>query len=231
MPSDEAIREQVRKLLDGLSDAEVRELCIKALRRAHANRRLEGDQVQMHGHLGRWLLPLLAERKQVDLKGQENNLSETFLDALGQPWMSGVFEFMVWFVRAGLAWPLGAAPNATPITLRLTRAGLRFLAADEDHPLLPAFLDRVLQRCPGLPDNVISLLAQGRACLDHGLMQPAIVLIGVAYEAAIEEVVGVLVARNRLGAHVQGMKAAQRINAVKAQIDNILSRGDTAGAG
>jgi hypothetical protein len=112
--------------------------------------------------------------------------------------------------------------NVTPITLRLTRAGLRFLAADEDHPLLPLFLERVLLRCAGLPDSVISLLAQASACLDHGLMQPAIVLTGVAYEAAVGEVVDVLVRRSQLGAPVQGMKAAQRINAVKAQIDNIL---------
>ena len=65
MPSDEAMRKQVRELLEGLSDAEVRELCIKALRGAHASRSLMGDQFQMHGHLGRWVLPLLAERKQV----------------------------------------------------------------------------------------------------------------------------------------------------------------------
>jgi hypothetical protein len=85
------------------------------------------------------------------------------------------------------------------------------------HPLLPGFLERALQRCPGLSDAVISLLAQARTCLDYGLMQPAIVLMGVAYEAAVEQVVDVLVARSQLPAGTEDKKPAKRISIVKAQ--------------
>jgi hypothetical protein len=230
MPTGPELREQVRNLLDGLSDIEVRELCIKALRGSYATATsgLKDDgQVQMHGHLGRWLLPLLAERKRADLRGQENNLKEVFLDGLGEPGLEGVFEFVVWFIRAGLAFPLstGDQNNSMPITVRLTQAGRRLLAFDEDHPLLPGFLERAAQRCPGIDDRVTSLLAQSRACMDHGLVQPAIVLMGVAYEAAVEQVSERLVARKQLGTKVPAMSAALRINAVKAEITKILPAG------
>lgn len=125
-----------------------------------------------------------------------------FLDALNEPWMGGVVEFLAWFVRARLAWPLGAPANAFPITLRLTRRGARFLEASEDHPLLPGFVDRVAARCPGLPGEVLSLLSDARECLDHGLMRPAIVLMGVAYEVAVENAVDALVTRRALTAGV-----------------------------
>jgi len=223
MPSDQAIRDQVRGLLEGLSDLEVRELCISALRRAYKAKRLPPEhQFQMHGHLGRELLPLLADRKGVDLRGQANNLSEAFLDALTQPFMSGVFEFIAWFARVGLAWPLGAGTHSTPVNFQLTRAGVRFLERDEDHPLLPDFLERVVKRSPGLPDPVVGLLTQGAACLDHGLTQPAISLMGVAYETAVEEVVSALVKKNLLPAKVEGMSAAGRIREVKQKIDAVM---------
>src|SRR5205814_6264507 len=114
-----------------------------------------------------------------DLKGQHETLKEVFggspnVNAMDEPWMRGVFEFVVWFTRAGLAWPLGAQTNQMPITLRLTAAGIRFLQADDGHPHLPGFVERIVKRCPGLPDSVVSLLAQSRDCLSHGLTQPAV---------------------------------------------------------
>ncbi len=53
-------------------------------------------------------------------------------------------------------------------------------------------------------------------------MRPAIVLMGVAYEVAVEAVVETLVARNVLDAAVAEKKAAARISAVKAKIDTVL---------
>ncbi len=222
--STERAREQVRQLLDGLSDLEVREVCIAGLRAARRGNRLDnGNLFSLHGHLGREVIPLLADRKGVTLNGppgEVNLLKEPFLDCLNESWMTGVFEFMNWFVRAGLAWPLGAPVNGSPITLRLTRAGLRFLDLAEDHPLLPGSIERVVARCPGLPNNVQSLLAQGRACLDQGLMQPAIVMMGVAYETAVDRVVDVLVGRGVLADQERG--AARRIRDVRDQIDNLF---------
>jgi hypothetical protein len=147
----------------------------------------------MHGTLGVELVPLLAARKGLPA-GDVNTLKETFVDATNEPWMGGIVEFLSWLTRAGLAWPLGAPVNGLPITLRLTRAGVRLLGLEEDHPLLPGFVERIGARCPGLPHGVLALLGDARTCLDHGLMRPAIVLLGVAYEVAVESVVDALIA-------------------------------------
>jgi len=219
MSSPQASREAVKSLLDGLSDLEIREICIQALRRWHAGRPND-DYLQMHGGLGIELVPLLAARKDVPA-GNVNALKEPFLDALNEPWMGGVVEFVNWFVRAGLAWPLAPA-NAFPGALRITRSGLRFLALEEDHPLLPGFVERVAVRCPGLPGEVLSLLSDARECLDHGLMRPAIVLIGVAYEVAVENVVEALATRKALPAVVTDKNAAVRIREVTAVVDTLM---------
>lgn len=213
-------KEAVKALLDGLSDLEVRQLCIKALRERHSRHPKEA-QLSMHGGLGIELVPLLAARKGVQA-GDVNSLKEPFLDSLNEPWMAGVVEFLNWFVRAGLAWPLGARTNAFPITLHLTRYGARFLGTPEDHPLLPGFVERVAARCPGLPGEVLSLLSDARECLDHGLMRPAIVLMGVAYEVAVENVVDALVTRKALPAVVADKNAAVRIREVNAAIDTVM---------
>jgi len=76
-----------------------------------------------------------------------------------------------------------------PYTFQLTRAGRRLLEASDDHPLLPRFVERLATRCPGLPDDAISLLSDAIECLDRGLLRPAVVLMGVAYEVAVEQVV------------------------------------------
>jgi hypothetical protein len=94
----------------------------------------------MHGGLGIELEPLLAARKGVPA-ADVNALKEPFLDALNEPWMGGVVEFVNWFVRAGLAWPLGAPRGGFPEALHVTQHGLRFLALSEDHPLLPGFVE------------------------------------------------------------------------------------------
>ena len=73
--------------------------------------------------------------------------------------------------------------------MRLTARGARLLDGTDDDPLLPGFLDRIRLRCPDLPDGVVALLADARECLDRCLLRPAVILMGVAYELAIEEVV------------------------------------------
>jgi hypothetical protein len=85
-------REAVKSLLEGLSDLEIRELCVEALRRWHAGRPTD-DYIQMHDGFGRHLVPLLAARKAVP-PGDVNSLKEPFLDALVEPWMGGVAEFL-----------------------------------------------------------------------------------------------------------------------------------------
>jgi hypothetical protein len=221
MTSSVEQRALIKSLLDGLADLDVREMCIAALRRAHAENPTH-RQLQLHGHLGRHLLPALIERKGAQIRDLQG-LSEPFLDAITEDGMEGVAEFVSWFVRAGFAWPLGAPQNWYPVTLNLTRAGQRFLSLTEElHPLMPGSLDRLRERCPGLPDDVPSLVADARECLDHGLMRPAVVLLGVAYEVAIEHAIETLIARGDLPQAVQDQSAAKRIATVRAQIDKVL---------
>ena len=54
--------------------------------------------VRMHDSLARELIPLLARRKGVQ-EGDVNAVKEPFLDATDQLWITGIVEFMAWFVR------------------------------------------------------------------------------------------------------------------------------------
>lgn len=226
----------VERLLSGLSDIEVRELCLAALRQCRADRAAQRlpveTAVSLHGHLGLHMVPLLAKRKGetlASLKGERypgfehaNQMKEVFIRCLGEPWMAGVFEFVVWFTRAGLGVPLVAGGEPYPITIRLTRAGERLLDQAADHPLLPDAIERVCSRCPDLPDDVAGLLADARACVEHGLLRPSISVLGVAYEVAIEAVVESLITKVVLPGSVADAGAAIRIRDVKAKIDSVL---------
>lgn len=209
----------MKELLQGISDAEVRELCIEALRTWRRSHPTE-TQAGMNGAFGRQLVTLLLRRRTPTISGAAPH--EALLDAVTEPGLEGFAEFVGWFVRAGFAWPLGAPVNQYPITLHLTRSGLRFLDGTTDHPLLPGFVDRLTQRCANLPDDVQSLLIDASSCLDHALMRPAIQLMGVAYEVAVEHVVDSLVARAKLPAAVSQQKPALRIVAITPVIDRVM---------
>jgi hypothetical protein len=214
-------RAAMKELLNGLSDAEVRELCIEALRiwrGIHPNE----TQVAMHGALGLELRNLLLKRRRAPFPYSGTSPHEALADAVTEPGMEPFSEFVNWFVRAGLAWALGAPTNHYPVTLHLTKSGLRFLDGTKDHPLLPGFVDRIARRCPNLPDDVLSLLVDARSCVDHGLTRPAIQLMGVAYEVAIEHVVDSLVAKAKLNAVVATQRAAMRITAIESVIDQVI---------
>lgn len=73
-------RERVKRLLDGLSDLEVREVCIAGLRRWHGQY-TDRDQFSMHGDLGRAVLPILAERRGEQMNEEDARiLSNVFID-------------------------------------------------------------------------------------------------------------------------------------------------------
>ena len=203
--------ERVNALLDGLSDGEFRELCIEALR-VWRRQPPQSLILSSHGALGRYLLPLLAERKAVPLNGIEvDALKEVFQIGAGEPSapMTGVIEFMDWFARAGFAHPLSLD------SWRLTRYGVAFLAAAGDHPLAPGFVQRLCNRCPNLPDPVTALLVDSRTCLDHMLLRPAAALMGVAYETAVEAVIEALMTKGTLPPTALDCKAWQKIERVR----------------
>jgi hypothetical protein len=214
----------MKELLAGVSDAEVRELCIQALRtwrQTYPHR----TEVAMHGDLGRHLVQVLL-RRGASPPPSGAAPHEALAGGLKESGLEPVAEFVNWFVRAGFAWPLGAETNRYPITLHLTRAGVRFLDDTKDHPLLPGFVDRIAQRCIALPEDVVSLLVDARSCLDHALMRPAIQLMGVAYEVAIEHIVDSLVKKGVVPQGAANHHAAKRIEAVEKVIDQVLPNKD-----
>jgi hypothetical protein len=217
-PQDKA---GLQRLLAGLPDATIREICIDALRAWHL-RHPTATVIAMHGELGREVVPMLLARLGETLTADEQNqLKEPFIDAQDEPWMVGVSEFIWWFIGAGFAVPTTFIDhNLTG--MRLTRRGVAFLASTEDHPLLPGFIDRVRTRCKGLPDDVITLVLDASRCLDHVLLRPAIVMMGVAYELAIEAVAESLVKRNLLQPTVLDQNAARRISTIRGVIDSVL---------
>lgn len=211
----------MKALLAGVADTAVREMCIEGLRRWH-QRMPFSNTIQMHGTLGVEVVPqLLARAGKVVDREEQNQLKEPFIDAQNEAWMSPVAEFIWWFIGCGFAAPTVFAVGNL-VDMRLTRRGAAFLESPADHPQLPGYLARVVSRCPNLPDGVIELLNDASDCLEHGLRRPGIVLMGVAYELAIEAVVDSLVTRGALQAGAADFKPTARIAAVRGVIDTVL---------
>jgi hypothetical protein len=216
MTPEEQAREVVRSLLAGLSAGDVLAASLEALRRWWRSTSRATDTFQMHGDLGRELSIILAERKKVTVDPQ--SAKEPFLMDQREPWMKPVVEVVWWLVRSGFAIPLLDGHAGYPSRLRITESGIRLLESTEDHPVLPGFLDRLRQRCPGIPDEVIVHLADARSCLEHDLRRPSIVLLGLGYETAIEAVVEALVTRGVLAAPAVNQKAWKKIELVRAAL-------------
>src|SRR6266700_1583293 len=173
MPPQHPI-EIAKELLQGVSAEQFRGFGIEALRRwrKHAN----SSSFQIHGDFGLEIVPLLAQAK--NRTGVDPNaVKEPFLSEQGHPWMLPVIDFTAWLVAAGLAVPLQFnTSSGYRVPYGLTTAGFRLFGGYEDHPSLPGFVDRVVARCPGLPDEVPVHLVDARACLDYGLGRPAVSL-------------------------------------------------------
>jgi hypothetical protein len=214
-------RNELTQLLEGLSEKEVHVIGVQTLRNLKRQNQLQDGHVTLHSAFPPTFVVLLAAHRNITPKAQD--FRHLFQHELSQPYLLPVFEFVMWLARVGLAWPM-MTNTQTPITLRLTRPGERFVArTDDDHPLLPTYVERIKERSPGLPESVTSLLGQSKTCLDHALMRPAVSLMGVAYEAAIEEVIEKLIKRRKLTAQVgRALSAVDRIATVTAMIDTLL---------
>lgn len=212
-------RRGVKDLLTALTPDEVFAVSLEALRRWWRSRQDGSDAFQLHGDFGRMFVLVVGERKQLTVDAQ--SWKEPFLYDRREPWMGDVLEFLWWLERAGFAVPLLHGTKDTggyPIWMRVTRAGARLLAAQSEDSLLPASIERLRHRCPGLPDEVLAHLVDARACLDHALARPSVVLLGLAYETAIEYAVDALVAGTRIPIGTERQKAARRIAAVRGML-------------
>lgn len=213
-------REAVRTLLARLTPQEVVSTGVAALRRWWTTRPADWTDVfSVHGDFGTHFVTLLGETLQIEVDA--HLWKEPFLYDRAEPWLQEVAEFLYWLGQAGLAIPLFDDCRSTggyPVRLRVTRAGARLLSGEAGDELLPGALQRMKERCPSIPDDVLAHLTDSRACLDHALVRPAVVLLGLAYETAIEHLVQALVSAGTIG-QVLNQKAAKRLASVRRLID------------
>ncbi len=221
--------EEAAQLLDGRSPVEVRTICIEALRRWHRHSPSE-RLATMHGALGLYVAQLMVDEGKAAI--DPNLAKEAFLYRQAAPELAPVMEFVAWLERAGLARPryfirgvatqtAGAggyggmqwtiSGSAEVESLYLTDSGLRLLELEDDHPLSPGYLARLRTRHTDLPDEVVAVVSDAQACLEFRLLRPSIVLLGVAYEMAIFNVLHKL-AERAIG---PGTKKVDHMNAVE----------------
>lgn len=216
---------QLTTLLSGTTPTQIKTAGIAALKEWHQtfpNRR----QFSIHGDFGRpFTRQLAAARGIVISEGVHEAMCPTSTTLYQDECevLSEVNEFVAWLVQAGLAVPLGALFSLQPITYYLTNAGKRFLDASEDHALLPTSLERLRTRCPNLPEDVVVMLIDAHACVEKNLLRPAIVMMGVAYELAIEKVLERLVAAQSAPQDVSAHRAARRIEDLRTAVRTIYA--------
>jgi hypothetical protein len=178
------------------------------------------DQVQI-SQLARQLVPMLVARHSLRVDGPDLEATIAAFntaDAMTKEWARPFAELIWWLDRAGLAVPT-QWHHQFPTTLRITARGLALLESNDwTNPLLPGYLDSIRVRCRELPDQAVALLVDARACLDHGLFRPSVVLIGVAYEFLIEEVFEVLATKGFV-LSTGKLEAGERLRRIRGAIE------------
>lgn len=213
----------VEAVFEGVTHERVRELGIDAIRlwRRRMAAQNATSRLVDRRDIGKAVADvLLSERPAVQVaRGRALGEALEYQLLSGEP--SAFVNFLSWLERAGLAYAMGAIPNALPLWYALSDRGVAFFNATDDHPLLPGHARRVADRCPGLPEGVIALLTDAETCIDHGLLRPAVAVMGVAYEAAVEAVAESLTQQGFLTAALPG-SAAARIELLRSNIDRRL---------
>lgn len=197
----------VQGLLDNrfaaLSELDMRENGLAAIRTLHGRR--NDDFAALELSLSSWanalINVLLVEGEIPELASWRNALQ---LEARRAP-KNGtirhvhlhVLQFWQWMVQAGFAVQLrsmstgpsestrdgdGKLMQGEPLlsTWIITPLGSRRL--DSEHPCRPGAMDRLWKEFGGELADPLSRLEDARACYDHGLLRPAVVMLGVGFE-------------------------------------------------
>lgn len=189
-------RQALRALVERLSPAKFRTVCIEALRRWRKDPAGE-PCVQVNGQFGRVFAQVLAE--QGGDVPQPVYWKECLLNDQEEPYLAPFIEFCWWLFVAGLATPLRwKQGGGTLARFTLTAAGHRFLDAHASDPLAPGVIARLRERCPSLPDEVLEHLGDAERCLRLQLLRPAVTLLGLAYEVAVEQALDALARAGRV---------------------------------
>jgi hypothetical protein len=129
-------------LLSGLTDRQVREFCIEAVRRV----RKQGDKASTVR-----LDPTTIQYELVKILREHHNKQNeahvpvsSLLFSLNSDWATPILEFFVWLEQSGLVFRYGGTVGEPVQRIRLLPAGLRFFDSnDEAHPFVPGWAERL----------------------------------------------------------------------------------------
>jgi hypothetical protein len=211
------------RVLEGLSEQRVRELCIEAIRSIRRRPGVDHRstiKLDMHTILQE-LGPMVGHK---EWAGIPPPLGDTGLNEI---WAEKLLSFVAWLERSGFAFVLGrgggGADNAVR-AFRLLPAGQAFFAlqGSDHHPALPGWLDRLVRRCPGIDDELVGLLDDANRCREPMLHRAAVTLLGVAFESVVLTAYEALVSRGLIAAPppppARQPAAAARITAIRGAI-------------
>jgi hypothetical protein len=203
------------ELLAGLTDRQVREFCIEAMRRV----RRTGDKASTvrldPSTLQRELVAVLREHHN---RKHENHVPlASLLMHVAEDWATPILEFFVWLERSGLAFRYGGTVGEPIQRIRLLPAGLRFFDSNDDaHPLTPGWADRLRRRCPKLTDDSFDLLVDSHECFERELLRASIALLGLVFESVTDDAYNAMIASGlALSAPVPN-NASRRLASVRA---------------
>lgn len=201
-------------LLSGLTDRQIREFCIEAVRRVRekgdraSTIRLDPTTIQYE------LVAVLCEHRGQD---QPPTKIAPLLFHLLDDWATPILEFFVWLERAGLAFRYGGTTQEPVQRIRLLPAGLTFFDSKDDaHPFVPGWLERVKQRCAQISNDTFDLIVDSHECFEHGLLRASVALLGVAFESVIDDAYNAMIAAGLQLPRPNPNKAAQRLTSVRA---------------
>ncbi|MCC6808245.1 MAG: hypothetical protein IT381_12555 [Deltaproteobacteria bacterium] len=208
---------QKQRALDRLSKMSLREaehLTFDVLRR-WLDKAPDRRPFSVHGDFGLIamgiLFPEAVEEDRIAMK-------EVFLSGQTGPELRTIFETWWAFVRRGLLIPTQHFQGQW-IYFTLTDAGARAVS-NVDHPYSANALERLAARCPELPELVLTSIDDAILCAQHALYRASVTLVGLAYEATIEQVLEAFVAKGRAKLP---FKAGDRVGELKRVLDAISS--------
>jgi hypothetical protein len=213
----EQLTSEVAALIGALDVRALRDATLEALRAWSASHPTSAI-VQIHDPgFGPVLLANIAQSAKRPVP--EPSAKEVLLSCQADPRLKRLVEVLWALTRAGILLPVAPADRGFFGTIGVTEAGLKLLQSNADHPLAPAFVDRVQRRCPNLADEVVTHLEDAEACREVGLSRPAVILLGLGYEEAIEKVLGVLMIKALVNKILP--KANERIDQVRKALSAI----------
>lgn len=105
----------------------------------------------------------------------------------------------------------------------ITPDGRRMLANLGTHPASPSFAAETRAACPGLSEDALLRFEDAVGCLFHRMLRPAVVMVGLAYEEIVGDVVEALAKQGRLTA--PGWKQRARIQALQQFLASLPKKG------